>query len=173
MRNWESLIAQRQEAHRDTYKPQRIEDPGKRNQARATKEWRKRNNERYKAKQKEWLAAHPEKVKEYQQRNKKNIKRWAQEHHERVRELGRKSDAKRRTSEKRIAWTAEYLQRPEVIERRAEQMRKRESNPSRIAWKKAYEEKRKNDPQRIAYRRQYNKMYYERKKREKELECKL
>lgn len=52
MRNWESLIAQRQEAHRDTYKPQRIEDPGKRNQARATKEWRKRNNERYKAKQK-------------------------------------------------------------------------------------------------------------------------
>ena len=49
----------------------------------------------------------------------------------------------------------------------------RESNPSRIAWKKAYEEKRKNDPQRIAYRRQYNKMYYERKKKEKELECKL
>ena len=29
MRNWESLIAQRQEAHRDTYKPQRIEEPGK------------------------------------------------------------------------------------------------------------------------------------------------
>jgi len=29
--NWESLIAERTEAHRDSYKPQRIEDPVKRN----------------------------------------------------------------------------------------------------------------------------------------------
>ena len=31
--NWESLIAERRAAKRDTYKPQRIEDAGKRNRA--------------------------------------------------------------------------------------------------------------------------------------------
>ena len=31
MQNWETLIAQRTEAHRDSYAPQRIEDPVKRN----------------------------------------------------------------------------------------------------------------------------------------------
>ena len=31
MQNWETLIAQRTEAHRESYKPQRIEDPVKRN----------------------------------------------------------------------------------------------------------------------------------------------
>lgn len=33
--NWESLIAERIAAHRDTYAPQRIEDAGKRNARRA------------------------------------------------------------------------------------------------------------------------------------------
>lgn len=31
MQNWETLIAERTEAHLDSYKPQRIEDPVKRN----------------------------------------------------------------------------------------------------------------------------------------------
>ena len=33
MQDWETLIAQRTEAHRDSYKPQRIEDPVKRSRA--------------------------------------------------------------------------------------------------------------------------------------------
>ena len=33
MQDWETLIAQRTEAHRESYKPQRIEDPVKRNRA--------------------------------------------------------------------------------------------------------------------------------------------
>lgn len=41
--NWESLIAERIAAHRDTYAPQRIEDAGKRNAARNQKRWRKNN----------------------------------------------------------------------------------------------------------------------------------
>lgn len=165
--SWESLIAQKQAQHRDTYKPQRIEDASKRNSAAATKRWRKKNWEHYRAKQKEWLAANPEKKKLYQQRNKKNIKRWAQEHPERIRELGRKSDAKRRNSERRKAWAEEYKTRPEVIERRRERERLRAKDPKRIAWRKAYEEKRKNDPNRIAYTKEYNRKYNERKKLEK------
>jgi hypothetical protein len=35
---WESLIGAKIEAHRGTYKPQRIEDSRKRNAARATKD---------------------------------------------------------------------------------------------------------------------------------------
>ena len=41
--NWESLIAERIAAHRDTYAPQRIEDAGKRNAARNQKRWRENN----------------------------------------------------------------------------------------------------------------------------------
>jgi hypothetical protein len=33
MQNWETLIAQRTEAHRESYKPQRIEEPVKRNRS--------------------------------------------------------------------------------------------------------------------------------------------
>lgn len=166
--NWESLIAERIAAHRDTYAPQRIEDAGKRNAARATKRWRKNNMEHYQAKQKEWLAANPEKKKLYQQRNKKNIKRWAEEHKERRRELGRINDRKRAKTEKRKKWVEDYRARPDVIERRREQMKKRELDPKRIAWRKAYEEKRKNDPKRKAYMKEYNKKYYkERKKKGK------
>lgn len=106
-------------------------------------------------------------MKTYQERNKKNVKRWAQEHPDRVRELGRKNDRKRANSEKRKAWTKEYLKREDVIERRREHDRKRNQSPERIAWRKAYEERRKNDPARIAYRREYNRRYYELKKQEK------
>lgn len=150
---WESLIGAKIEAHRDSYRPQRIEDPLKRRKVEYNKKWREAN---------------PDKVKIYQERNKKNIKRWAEEHQERRRELGRINDRKRAKTEKRKKWVEDYMARPEVIKRRREQMKKRELDPKRIAWKKAYEEKRKNDPKRIAYRKEYNKMYHERKKKEKE-----
>lgn len=164
---WESLIGEKIKSHRKTYKPQRIEDARKRNAANATKKWRKKNWEHYQTKQKEWLAKNPDKVKTYQERNKKNIKRWAEEHPERIRELGRINDRKRAKTEKRKAWTKEYLKREDVIERRRERDRKRAQSPERIAWRKAYEEKRKNDPARIAYRREYNKRYSERKRKER------
>ena len=153
--NWETIIARRIEMHRGTYKPQRIEDASKRNSAEATKRWRKKNWGHYKSKQKEWLAANPEKVKVYQQRNKKNTKRWAKEHPERIRELGRINDAKRAKSPKRTAWKQEYLQRPEVKARRAEQSKARELKPERIAWRKAYEKKRAQDPVRKAKQKIY------------------
>lgn len=153
--NWESLIASRIEAHRDTYKPQRIEDASQRNSAAATKRWRKRNFNRYKQKQKEWLKANPDKVKVYQQRNKKNIKRWEEEHHERRLELNRINDKKRYNSPKRKAWRVEYNKCPEVIERKKERERLREQKPERIAWKKAYEKKRAHDPVRKAKQKIY------------------
>ena len=153
MKHWETLITARIESHRDTYKPLRIKDPLTRRKGEYNKKWR---------------TANPDKVKIYQERNKKNIKRWAEEHQERIRELGRINDRKRAKTEKRKKWVEDYMARPEVIERRREQMKKRELDPKRIAWKKAYEEKRKNDPKRIAYRKEYNKMYNERKKKEKE-----
>ena len=164
---WESLIGAKIEAHRGTYKPQRIEDSRKRNHARATKRWRKNNMEHYQAKQKEWRDANPEKIKVYQERNKKNVKRWAEEHPERVRELGRKADRKRSKTEKRKKWVEEYNSKPEVKARRRERDKKREKSPKRIAWSKAYEEKRKNDPKRKAYMKEYNKKYNERKKKGK------
>jgi len=131
---WESLIGEKIKAHRKTYMPQRIEDARKRNAANATKKWRKKNWEHYKSKQKEWLAKNPDKVKTYQERNKKNVKRWAEEHPERIRELGRKSDAKRAKSPKRIAWSKEYSQRPEVRERRRLCDRERNKTPERKAY---------------------------------------
>lgn len=135
---WESLIGAKIEAHRGTYKPQRIEDSRKRNAARATKRWRNNNMEHNQAKQKEWLAKNPDKVKTYQQRNKKNVKRWAEEHHDRVLELGRMNDRKRRKTEKRKAWEKEYRQRPEVKAKRREYDKKRAASPER----KAYERER-------------------------------
>ena len=112
----------------------RIEDPVKRNAAAATKRWRKKNWKHYQEKQKEWREANPEKIKVYQERNKKNIKRWAKEHPERIRELNRKNDRKRAKSPKRIAWTKEYNQRPEVIERRREWDLARNRTPERRAY---------------------------------------
>jgi hypothetical protein len=46
MQNWETLIADKIAMHRDSYHPQRIEDPGKRNQANAYKRWAEKNPER-------------------------------------------------------------------------------------------------------------------------------
>ena len=77
MKNWESLIADRIERHRDTYKPQRIEDPGKRNRARATMKWRREHTEQYQALQKAWREANPEKIKTYEERRKKDPARIA------------------------------------------------------------------------------------------------
>lgn len=138
--NWESIIASRQRPCATICK---IEDASKRNSAAATKKWRLKNMERYKAKKKEWEKAHPEKVKLYQQRNKKNIKRWAEEHPERIRELGRINDRKRAKSPKRIAWSKEYSQRPEVIERRRERDRARNKTPERRAWFRERDRKRR------------------------------
>ena len=52
--NWESLISSRIQMHRDTYRPQRIEDPGKRNAANQ---------------QRKWNAEHPERRKEIERRH--------------------------------------------------------------------------------------------------------
>lgn len=153
MQNWESLIAAKM---RPAEKVCKIEDASKRNSANATKRWRMNNIEHYKAKKKEWEEANPDKIREYRIRNRKNTKRWAEEHPDRIRELGRKNDAKRAKSPKRIAWKKEYYARPEVKARKAEQSKAREMKPERIAWKKAYEEKRKNDPKRIAWKKAYN-----------------
>lgn len=54
--NWESLIAERILAHRDSYRPQRIEDPGKRNQANAQKRWAEKNPERRREIQRKYNA---------------------------------------------------------------------------------------------------------------------
>ena len=131
MEKWETLIGAKM---RPAQKICRIEDPVKRNAAAATKRWRKKNWKHYQEKQKEWREANPEKIKVYQERNKKNIKRWAKEHPERIRELNRKNDRKRAKSPKRIAWTKEYNQRPEVIERRREWDLARNRTPERRAY---------------------------------------
>lgn len=131
MKNWESLIASKS---RPCSKICKIEDASKRNAANATKKWRKKNADHYKATQKAWREANPDKIKTYQERNKKNVKRWAEEHPERVRELGRKNDRKRAKTPKRIAWTQEYLHKPEVIERRRQRDRERNKTPERRAW---------------------------------------
>jgi hypothetical protein len=88
------------------------------------------------------MAKNPEKVKEYQQRAKPAIKKWNEEHHERRLELNRKSDRKRATDPKRIAWKAEYNQRPEVIERRRERDRERNKDPKRKEWFRQRDQKR-------------------------------
>lgn len=139
LKSWESLYAERVALHEGKRTICKIEDPVKRNQANATKRWRKKNYKHYKQKQKEWAQKNPDKIKEYQQRNKKNIKRWAEEHPDRIRELGRKSDKKRRGTAKRIAWKKEYSKRPEVIEKRREYDRIRNKTPER----KAYDRERK------------------------------
>lgn len=77
MEHWESLIAAKS---RPCAKICKIEDASKRNAANATKKWRKKNADHYKAKQKAWRVANPDKIKVYQERNKKNVKRWAEEY---------------------------------------------------------------------------------------------
>ena len=134
--NWESLIAERIAAHRDTYAPQRIEDAGKRNSRRYQLKWKHEHRDRENERRRKWEAKNPDKVKEYRERAKPSIKRWAEEHPERKRELNRKSDAKRRNSPERKAWEAAYRQTPEYKERRREYDRKRNQTPERKAWER-------------------------------------
>ena len=130
--DWESLIASRMRP----CVALKIEDASKRNSANSTKRWRTNHLEHYKAKQKEWNDANPDKIKEYRIRNRKNVKRWAEEHPERVRENNRKYDAKRRKDPKRIEWQKEYNNRPEVKARRAEYYKKRAATPERKEWER-------------------------------------
>lgn len=134
MDNWESLIASRIEAHHETRKSCAIVDPVKRNSVRATKAWRIRNAEHFKAKKKEWEKANPEKIKMYLEHNKENVKRWAEEHHDRIRELGRKYDNARKNDPKRQAWIKAYRSTEEYKEKSRERDRKRNQTPERKAW---------------------------------------
>lgn len=137
--DWETLIASRMRP----CVALKIEDASKRNSANAVKKWRKKNADHYKAYQKEWFANNPDKVKVYRERNKKNVKRWAEEHHDRVLELGRINNAKRRKDPKRIAWTKEYLSRPEVKAKRAEYDRKRNQKPERKEYNRLRSQRRR------------------------------
>lgn len=142
---WESLIGAKIEAHRGTYKPQRIEDSRKRNAARATKRWRQNNMERYKETKRKWEKEHPEKMKMYSRRHRGLRKKWAEENHERVLELNRKSDRKRRKTEKRKEWEKEYRNRPEVKARRKEYDKKRNRSPERKAYERERSRKRREE----------------------------
>lgn len=132
-KSWEELIKDRM---RPCKKVCKIEDPAKRNQVEATKRWRKNHKEQYDEKQRIWRANNPDKIKAYQEKNKANIKRWDAEHKERRRELGRKYDANRRKDPKRIEWEKEYLNRPEVKERRRERDRARNKTPERREYER-------------------------------------
>ena len=62
MQDWETMIAQRTEAHRESYKPQRIEDPVKRNI---------RNNQRIKDSTPRRKAQHKAKLVEQESENRR------------------------------------------------------------------------------------------------------
>lgn len=132
-KSWEELIKDKMRPCATICK---IEDPAKRNQVEATKRWRKNHKEQYDEKQRIWRANNPDKIKAYQEKNKANIKRWDAEHKERRRELGRKYDHNRYNTERRQNWTKEYLQRPEVIERRRERDRLRNKTPERREYER-------------------------------------
>ena len=140
--NWESLIAERIAAHRDTYAPQRIEDAGKRNSRSYQLKWKHEHRDRENERRRKWEQANPDKVREYREKAKPAIKRWAEEHPERRREINRKSDAKRRNSTTRKAWRAAYVQNPEYKERRRELDRKRNATPERKAYERARYQRR-------------------------------
>lgn len=131
--NWESLIKDRM---RPCVKVCKIEDASKRNQAEATKRWRRKNKARYDENQRIWRANNPDKIKAYQEKNKENVKRWEQENKERRREIGRIYDKKRRNSEKRKEWIKEYNSRPEVIERRKARDHARNRTPERREYER-------------------------------------
>ena len=129
MANWESLIGAKIEAHRDTHTVCKIEDARKRNKLQQQRKWKREHRAEENERARKWRAKNPDKIKEYQERAKPAIKKWAEEHRDRVRELGRKSDAKRRNSEKRKAWEAAYRQTPEYKARARERDRIRHSTP--------------------------------------------
>jgi len=111
MPNWESLIAQRTEAHRDTYKPQTIEDPvrrnailtgrayehteaakakhrawaktpaGKASSKRRTEKYRKAHPERVNAKSRRFYARHKDEL-EFKARKREYGRRYRQAHHD-------------------------------------------------------------------------------------------
>ena len=137
--NWESLIASRMRP----CVALKIEDPSKRNTRRQQLKWKHEHREQENKRQRKWMAKNPDKVKEYQQRAKPAIKKWAEEHHDRKLELNRKSDHKRATDPKRIAWKKEYEQRPEVIERRRERDRKRNQTPERKEYFRLRDQRRR------------------------------
>ena len=127
--NWESLIGAKIEAHRDTHKVCKVEDARERNKRQQQLKWKREHRAEENERARKWRAKNPDKIKEYQERAKPAIKKWAEEHRDRVRELGRKSDAKRRNSEKRKAWEASYRQTPEYKARARERDRIRHSTP--------------------------------------------
>lgn len=101
MANWESLIAERIAAHRETYKPQRIDDARKRNGHIIRERWAKKNPERIK------LYQH--KCDEKRKRNPKYIEwRNEYEHSEHRKELHRKwrKDNRERINEKKREYNA-------------------------------------------------------------------
>jgi len=143
MANWESLIGAKIEAHRDTHTVCKIEDAGKRNSRRAQLKWKHEHRAEENERRRKWEAKNPDKVREYRERAKPAIKKWAEEHKDRVRELGRKSDAKRRNSEKRKSWEKAYRQTPEYRERRREYDRLRNQTPERKAWERERSKRRR------------------------------
>lgn len=142
MANWESLIGEKIEAHRDTHTVCKIEDASIRNKRRAQLKWKHEHREQVNETVRKWRAKNPDKVKRYQEKAKPAIKKWAEEHHERKLELNRNSDAKRRNSPKRKAWEAAYRQTPEYKERRREYDRKRNQTPERKAWERERSKRR-------------------------------
>lgn len=142
MANWESLIGEKIEAHRDTHTVCKVEDASLRNKRRAQLKWKHEHREQVNETARKWRAKNPEKVKRYQEKAKPAIKKWAEEHPDRRRELNRKSDAKRRNSPKRKAWEAAYRQTPEYKERRREYDCKRNQTPERKAWERERSKRR-------------------------------
>ena len=125
MPNWESLIAQRTEAHRDTYKPCTIEDASERNikltrqayerteaakakhrawnktpagkasSKRRTEKYRKAHPDRIAAKQRRWYAAHKDNL-EFKEQKRERDRRYRAKHIEERREYERNRRAKNR-----------------------------------------------------------------------------
>ena len=99
--NWESLIAERIAAHRDTYAPQRIEDAGKRNAAMNQKRWRDKNTDKVRTiydRQNIRRRTDPECIErrrelERSPARKAYKKKYKQEHNEHINELHRNYNA--------------------------------------------------------------------------------
>lgn len=137
--DWETLIASRMRP----CVALKIEDAAKRNTRRQQLKWKHEHREQENERQRKWMAKNPDKVKEYQQRAKPAIKKWAEDHHDRKLELNRKSDRKRATDPKRIAWKKEYLGRPEVKAKMAEYDRKRNQTPERKEYERLRSRRRR------------------------------
>lgn len=99
--NWESLIAERIAAHRDTYAPQRIEDAGKRNAALNQKRWRENNPDKVRTiydRENLRRRTDPECIERRRELDRSPArkaykKKYKQEHKERINELHRNYNA--------------------------------------------------------------------------------